>query len=68
MDLLERNEKARIRYRENKKRLRQYAIDWQSIADTSHMSYGEIADAQYLFETMGKRLGLLREFHANGIC
>lgn len=54
-------------YKERKEAARQEAIDWQLEAANKNMSYGELADAGNHFEELGRRYGLLREFHENGI-
>ena len=56
-------------YEEKKEDLRNKAIEYQnSWYDYCGFSYGEIATISEFFEKYGKRYGLLREFHENGIC
>jgi len=56
------------RYATAKERIRQEAIDWQiDIAERSP-SWGELAEASDYFAKYGKKYGLLKEFHENGIC
>lgn len=55
-------------YNEKKQLVRQEAINWQKEAAEISMSYSELAEAQSYFERLGRRYGLLREFHENGIC
>lgn len=55
-------------YQQKKERARQKAIDWQYAFSETSMSWGELADAQAYFEALGRRYGLLGEFHENGIC
>ena len=55
-------------YQENKKAARQEAIEWQNWASEVSMSWGECAYWNEHFERLGRRYGLLREFHENGIC
>lgn len=46
---------------------RQMAIDWQHSFGESDHSYEELINAETVFEKLGKRYGLLKEFRANGI-
>lgn len=55
-------------YQQGKERARNCAIEWQLDYDNHNYSYGEIADFCDYFRRLGKRYGLLREFHENGIC
>lgn len=55
-------------YYQRKEQVREEAIDWQSDFCNHSWSYDELADVQGYFEEMGKRYGLLREFHENAIC
>lgn len=48
-------------YQQGKERARERAIGWQ------HYSYGELAEWADVFERLGKRYGLIREFKENGI-
>lgn len=55
------------KYQFKKAATRQMAIDWQhSFGERSH-SYEELANAGSVFEKLGKRYGLLKEFRENGI-
>lgn len=54
-------------YQENKERVRQMAIDWQIEASEHDYSYGELSDFAEIFNRLGKRYGLLREFRENDI-
>lgn len=54
-------------YQENKERVRQMAIDWQIEASENCYSYGELAYFGEIFNLLGKRYGLLREFRENAI-
>lgn len=57
-------------YTERKAVLEQQAIDYQTSfsSDDTIISWGELADIQNYFSRYGKRYGLLKEFHENGIC
>ena len=55
------------KYEQKKQEVRQEAIDYQNDFANNNYSYGEIADRQSYFEKKGRRYGLLREFHENGI-
>lgn len=55
------------RYTDKKDAIRNKAIELTSY-DLDGISYGESAVIQEFFEKYGKRYGLLREFHENGIC
>jgi len=46
---------------------RQYAIDYQSWASRESLSYNELAEWQYYFETLSKKFNLKTEFKENGI-
>lgn len=48
--------------------IRNEAIDWQQKFSEKSYSWAELAEKQAYFYEMGKRYGLLREFHENGIC
>ena len=54
-------------YKERKADAESKAIDF-SYFDTSGLSWGEYADIGSYFENIGKRYGLLRDFHENAIC
>ena len=55
-------------YQQGKERARERAIEWQLDYGNHNYSYGELADFYEYFRRLGKRYGLLREFHENGIC
>lgn len=55
-------------YERNKTALREFAIEWQYRVAELNLSYGELAWYEDFFRQYGKRYGLLREFHENGIC
>ena len=55
-------------YRNNQEAVRNFALDWQDYESEAAMSYRELADWGTLFETLGRRCGLLTEFRENGIC
>lgn len=54
-------------YQQGKERARERAIEWQFDFDNHAYSYGELAEWQDVFERLGKRYGLIREFKENGI-
>lgn len=54
-------------YQENKERVRQMAIEWQYEASEHDYSYGELDYFGEIFNRLGKRYGLLREFRENAI-
>lgn len=51
-------------YAEKKEYVRDLAIEYQMMPD---LSYGEIFDFQCMFEELGRRYGLIREFRENAI-
>ena len=55
-------------YQKRKAEVRQQAIDWQLDFINHNYSWGELAMWGDYFHTLGKRYGLLKEFHENGIC
>ena len=55
-------------YQEKKEEARNKAIDWQRWASEVSMSWGECAYWGDYFTRLGRRYGLLREFHEEGIC
>lgn len=55
-------------YAVRKAEVREEAIDWQLDFENHDYSWGELADWQTYFETLGRRYGLLTEFRENGIC
>lgn len=54
-------------YAEKKGYVRDLAIEYQMMASESNLSYGEIFDFQCMFEELGRRYGLIREFRENAI-
>lgn len=59
---------AKTTYQENKKAARQEAIEWQATTAQQPMYWSEVAEWNEYFTRLGRRYGLLREFHENGIC
>ena len=55
-------------YLANKKAARNEAIEWQATTAQEPMYWSEVAYWNEHFERLGRRYGLLREFHENGIC
>lgn len=58
-------------YIKNKERIREEAIRYQcgdGEFKNANYSWSEILEWQCYFEKMGRRYGLLTEFHENGIC
>ena len=55
------------KYKENKAKARQMAIDWQVEQAKKGFSYGEYVEAAQKFAKLGKRFGLLREYRENAI-
>lgn len=56
-------------YKQNKEIARELAIQFQyNISMGVLYSWYDIAEISARFERLGKRYGLLREFHENGIC
>ena len=51
-------------YAEKKEYVRDLAIEYQMMPD---LSYGEILYFQNMFEELGRRYGLIREFRENAI-
>lgn len=56
------------KYEEYKEKYRQEAIEWQLDFNNHNYSWSELAYYGDYFTKYGKRYGLLREFHENGIC
>ena len=54
------------KYMEKKEAARNEAINWQSTA-ASDMSWLERANYQAHLLNIGRRYGLIREFHENGV-
>ena len=66
--LLEKNLKKVKGYNARKEALREQAIRMSHIMGTySYSWYAAMIEGDY-FETYGKRYGLLREFHTEGVC
>ncbi len=55
-------------YEIKKEMARQEAIDYQNDFCNHNYSYGELVEFEHYFEKLGKRYGLLKEFHENAIC
>ena len=56
-------------YADRKKFVRNFAVDWSHACGLyESWSYGELFEIQSEFERLGRRYGLLREFHENCIC
>lgn len=55
-------------YEKQKEELREEAIEWQNDGGEKWYTWSEIEEKVNYFETQGKKYGLLREFHENGIC
>lgn len=55
-------------YYERKEEIRQEAIEWQLNFANNNYSWGDLYEWGNYFYKLGKRYGLLREFHENGIC
>lgn len=55
-------------YESRKADVREKAITWQALVGESDLSMGELQDWYDYFDIMGRRYGLLTEFHENGIC
>ena len=56
------------RYQQGKAKIRQEAIEWQNDFPNHDWYWSELAEWENYFYRLGKRYGLLREFHENGIC
>lgn len=55
-------------YQERKEEIRNEAIEWQYDFSNHNYSYYELMEFGEYFYKLGKRYGLLKEFHENGIC
>lgn len=55
-------------YRERQAETEDKAKEWQSVFSQFSWSWGELAEIQNYFYTIGKRYGLLKEFKENAIC
>ncbi|HUS51182.1 MAG TPA: hypothetical protein VMZ91_13525 [Candidatus Paceibacterota bacterium] len=51
----------------SKEEAREIAINYQMWASRGNLSYGEIAEHQKYFKTIGKKFGLIKEFKENAI-
>lgn len=56
------------RYQKGKERAREMAVAYSIEVGEMTQSWGEAAEMANKFERLGRRYGLLREFHENGIC
>lgn len=54
-------------YKENKEQVRDFVIEWQADFCNHNYSFGELQFFQDIFERLGRRWGLLKEFRENGI-
>lgn len=54
-------------YAEGKERARQEAIEWSSDFANHNYSWSDLAEWGDYFTRLGKRYGLMKEFHENGI-
>ena len=55
-------------YEKRKEAVRNEAIEYQLTFEENNYSWGEVAEKEAYFRELGKRYGLLREFHENCIC
>lgn len=55
-------------YQQGKERARERAIKWQHDFQNQAYGYKDLSEWADTFQRLGKRYGLLREFHENGIC
>ena len=55
------------KYMEKKEAARNEAINWMLTTENDSMSWSEILNYQDHFMNIGRRYGLIREFHENGI-
>lgn len=55
-------------YYKRKEQVRQEAIEWQLDFNNHNYSYYELMLWGEHFYRLGKRYGLLKEFHENAIC
>lgn len=60
--------KENNKYLIEKEKARQKAIEWQLDFSNNNYSYYDLMIFQEYFYKLGKRYGLLKEFHENGIC
>lgn len=57
-----------VTYDDRKDILRNRAIEWSYASGLYEWSFYELVIVQEFFESYGRKYGLLREFHENGIC
>lgn len=55
------------KYKTKKAAARQKAMDWQNSFNDRNDSWEDLANAGAMFEKLGRRYGLLKEFRENGI-
>ena len=55
------------KYMEKKEAARNEAINWQITTANNDMSWLELANYQAHLLNIGRRYGLIREFHENGV-
>lgn len=55
------------RYQALKESARQKAIEWQTAATETNLSYNDMIAQQTNLEAIARRCGLTREFQENGI-
>ena len=55
-------------YRRGQERARSEAVEWSLSYSEHNYSYGELAIWYDYFTRLGKRYGLMREYHENAIC
>lgn len=55
-------------YQRAKAAVRERAIEFSLTVGEKNLSWGECAYYGSMFEKLGRRYGLLREFRENGIC
>ena len=55
-------------YETKKEMARQEAINWRNDFCNHNYRYEELVEFEHYFEKLGKRYGLLKEFHENAIC
>jgi len=51
----------------SKEQARNFAIEWQHDFENHNYSYSELAEWGNVFEKLGRKFGLVREFKENGI-
>ena len=59
---------GRTAYRRRQEQIRSEAIAWQTEFADKSWSMDEIVEQQAYFHRLGRRFGLLREFHENAVC